>query len=72
MITPIIMIFPRMITLIIIIRYSNDNFNNNDRYPNEYVPTAIDTYHAVVHVDGQPLTLELCDTPGQVQIHVIK
>ena len=26
---------------------------------------AIDTYHAVVHVDGQPLTLELCDTPGQ-------
>jgi len=34
-------------------------------YPNEYVPTAIDTYHAVVHVDGQPLTLELCDTPGQ-------
>jgi len=34
-------------------------------YPSEYVPTAIDTYHAVVHVDGQPLTLELCDTPGQ-------
>ena len=34
-------------------------------YPNEYVPTAIDTYNAVVHVDGQPLTLELCDTPGQ-------
>jgi len=34
-------------------------------YPAEYVPTAIDTYHAVVHVDGQPLTLELCDTPGQ-------
>lgn len=34
-------------------------------YPDEYVPTAIDTYHAVVHVDGQPLTLELCDTPGQ-------
>jgi len=34
-------------------------------YPSEYVPTAIDTYHATVHVDGQPLTLELCDTPGQ-------
>ena len=34
-------------------------------YPNEYVPTAIDTYHATVHIDGQPLTLELCDTPGQ-------
>eukprot|EP00088_Acartia_fossae_P003870 TRINITY_DN11663_c0_g1_i2.p1 TRINITY_DN11663_c0_g1~~TRINITY_DN11663_c0_g1_i2.p1 ORF type:complete len:444 (+),score=107.27 TRINITY_DN11663_c0_g1_i2:146-1477(+) len=34
-------------------------------YPNEYVPTAMDTYHAVVHVDDQPLTLELCDTPGQ-------
>jgi len=34
-------------------------------YPNEYVPTAIDTYHATVHVDGHPLTLELCDTPGQ-------
>lgn len=34
-------------------------------YPADYVPTAIDTYHAVVHVDGQPLTLELCDTPGQ-------
>jgi len=34
-------------------------------YPAEYVPTAIDTYHVVVHVDGQPLTLELCDTPGQ-------
>ena len=29
------------------------------------VDQAIDTYHAVVHVDGQPLTLELCDTPGQ-------
>ena len=25
----------------------------------------MDTYHAVVHVDDQPLTLELCDTPGQ-------
>ena len=36
-------------------------------YPNEYVPTAMDTYHAVVHVDDQPLTLELCDTPGQVR-----
>jgi len=34
-------------------------------YPAEYVPTAIDTYHATVHVDGQPITLELCDTPGQ-------
>jgi len=34
-------------------------------YPSEYIPTAIDTYHATVHVDGQPLTLELCDTPGQ-------
>jgi len=34
-------------------------------YPSEYVPTAIDTYHVVVHVDDQPLTLELCDTPGQ-------
>jgi len=34
-------------------------------YPADYVPTAIDTYHVVVHVDGQPLTLELCDTPGQ-------
>jgi len=34
-------------------------------YPNEYIPTAMDTYHAVVHVDDQPLTLELCDTPGQ-------
>jgi small GTP-binding protein len=37
-------------------------------YPNEYVPTAMDTYHAVVHVDDQPLTLELCDTPGQVSL----
>ena len=37
-------------------------------YPNEYIPTAMDTYHAVVHVDDQPLTLELCDTPGQVVI----
>jgi len=34
-------------------------------YPNEYVPTAIDTYKAVVHVDGEALTFELCDTPGQ-------
>ena len=40
------------------------------RYPDEYVPTAIDTYHAVVHVDGQPLTLELCDTPGQVRVNL--
>jgi Ras family protein U len=40
-------------------------------YPNEYVPTAMDTYHAVVHVDDQPLTLELCDTPGQVSLFLL-
>ena len=34
-------------------------------YPSEYVPTAIDTYDVVVHVDGQPVTFEMCDTPGQ-------
>ena len=34
-------------------------------YPSEYVPTAIDTYDAVVTVDGEPVTLEMCDTPGQ-------
>ena len=25
-------------------------------YPSEYVPTAIDTYDVVVHVDGEPGT----------------
>ena len=35
-------------------------------YPSEYVPTAIDTYDVVVHVDGEPVTFEMCDTPGQV------
>ena len=35
-------------------------------YPSEYVPTAIDTYDVVVHVDGSPVTFEMCDTPGQV------
>eukprot|EP00095_Tigriopus_kingsejongensis_P002167 snap_masked-scaffold1063_size65393-processed-gene-0.9 protein:Tk02167 transcript:snap_masked-scaffold1063_size65393-processed-gene-0.9-mRNA-1 annotation:"rho-related gtp-binding protein" len=34
-------------------------------YPQEYVPTAIDTYDAIVTVDGEPVTLEMCDTPGQ-------
>jgi Ras family protein U len=34
-------------------------------YPNEYIPTAIDTYDVVVHVDGEPITFEMCDTPGQ-------
>lgn len=34
-------------------------------YPNEYVPTAIDTYDVVVHVDGEPVTFEMNDTPGQ-------
>ena len=34
-------------------------------YPSEYVPTAIDTYDVVVHVDGEPVTFEMCDTPGQ-------
>ena len=34
-------------------------------YPSEYVPTAIDTYDVVVHVDGVPVTFEMCDTPGQ-------
>ena len=34
-------------------------------YPSEYVPTAIDTYDVVVHVDGAPITFEMCDTPGQ-------
>lgn len=34
-------------------------------YPNEYIPTAIDTYDVVVHVDGEPVTFEMCDTPGQ-------
>merc|ERR1719319_1687406 len=34
-------------------------------YPDEYVPTAIDTYKAVVHVNGEAVTFELCDTPGQ-------
>ena len=32
-----------------------------------YVPTAIDTYDVVVHVDGVPVTFEMCDTPGQVR-----
>jgi hypothetical protein len=35
-------------------------------YPTEYVPMAIDTYDVVVHVDGAPVTFEMCDTPGQV------
>lgn len=34
-------------------------------YPNEYIPTAIDTYDVVVHVDDEPVTFEMCDTPGQ-------
>ena len=34
-------------------------------YPSEYVPTAIDTYDVVVHVDDSPVTFEMCDTPGQ-------
>ena len=34
-------------------------------YPSEYVPTAIDTYDVVVHVDGEPVTFEMCDTAGQ-------
>lgn len=34
-------------------------------YPSEYIPTAIDTYDVVVHVDGEPVTFEMCDTPGQ-------
>ena len=34
-------------------------------YPSEYVPTAIDTYDVTVNVDGEPLTLEMVDTPGQ-------
>ena len=34
-------------------------------YPNEYVPTAIDTYDVVVHVDGEPVTFEMNDTLGQ-------
>lgn len=34
-------------------------------YPSEYVPTAIDTYDVVVHVDGEPFTFEMCDTPGK-------
>jgi len=34
-------------------------------YPSEYIPTAIDTYDVVVHVDGDPVTFEMCDTPGQ-------
>lgn len=34
-------------------------------YPSVYVPTAIDTYDVVVHVDGDPVTFEMCDTPGQ-------
>eukprot|EP00096_Caligus_rogercresseyi_P015209 TRINITY_DN7659_c0_g1_i1.p1 TRINITY_DN7659_c0_g1~~TRINITY_DN7659_c0_g1_i1.p1 ORF type:complete len:202 (-),score=62.06 TRINITY_DN7659_c0_g1_i1:1112-1717(-) len=36
-----------------------------DGYTSEYVPTAIDTYDVVVRVDGEPLTFEMCDTPGQ-------
>ncbi len=36
-------------------------------YPSEYVPTAIDTYDVVVNVDGEPVTFEMCDTPGQVR-----
>ena len=38
---------------------------SKDKFDNICISQAIDTYHAVVHVDGQPLTLELCDTPGQ-------
>lgn len=34
-------------------------------YPTEYVPTAIDSYDAIVTVDHQPVKLEICDTAGQ-------
>ncbi|XP_048378633.1 ras homolog family member Ub [Stegostoma tigrinum] len=34
-------------------------------YPTKYVPTAFDDFSAIVHVDGTPIRLQLCDTAGQ-------
>jgi len=35
-------------------------------FPNEYVPTVFDDYTITVMVDGQLISLCLCDTAGQV------
>jgi small GTP-binding protein len=36
------------------------------KFPKEYVPTVFDDYTVTVMVDGQPISLCLCDTAGQV------
>ncbi|PNF28842.1 Rho-related GTP-binding protein RhoU [Cryptotermes secundus] len=43
----------------LVVSYSTNGF------PNEYIPTAFDNYNVLVRVDGQPISVQLCDTAGQ-------
>lgn len=43
----------------LVVSYSTNGF------PNEYVPTAFDNFNVLVKVDGQPFSVQLCDTAGQ-------
>ncbi|XP_067000072.1 rho-related GTP-binding protein RhoU-like isoform X2 [Anabrus simplex] len=45
----------------LVVSYSTNGF------PNEYVPTAFDNFNVLVKVDGQPFSVQLCDTAGQVR-----
>ncbi|KAI5644043.1 ras family domain-containing protein [Phthorimaea operculella] len=36
-----------------------------DRFREEYTPTAYDTFNVVVDVDDRPVCVEICDTAGQ-------
>jgi len=35
-------------------------------FPKEFVPSVFDDYSTTVMIDGQPISLCLCDTAGQV------
>lgn len=45
---------------------------SNDTFPDEYIPTAYDTYNVVVKVDGEPIQVEICDTAGEDELNPLR
>ncbi|KAK6466221.1 rho-related GTP-binding protein RhoU-like [Huso huso] len=41
-------------------------------YPTEYLPTAFDTFSALVQVDDTPVRIQLCDTAGQEEFDCLR
>lgn len=41
-----------------------------NKFPSEYVPTVFDNYAVTVMIGGEPYTLGLFDTAGEIQVFI--